>query len=160
MPKLDAQTAAKVNEAEFTGGLMEEGTYRMVLTAVDAVNKKTGEPLVGAKGPYWSWEFTVPKEAERYAGRKLWSITSLSEESAGNMKMHFDAFGVASDTDTDDLVARGAEVDVVVGKRKINQGVRAGEDQNIVRMLLPVDGVKAASNGGKSNGATSKKDLF
>ncbi len=159
MPKLDGKAAEQVNQAESGATLIEEGTYEMVLTAVTATGKDN-KPLVGPNGPYWKWELTFPEDAPRYAKRKQWVNTSLSESAAWKMKEHFDAFGVSADTDTDDLVAAGARCLVVIGTQTIQEGAQAGEVRNNPTKLLPLDGVVASNGTSKAAGSKAKADLF
>ena len=157
MPKLDDNTADAVRNDDGSN-LIQEGVYEMILTAVSATDSK-GEPLVGSNGPAWSWEFTMPEDAERYAKRKVWAYTAL--EAAWLLKRYFDAFGVGPDTDTDDLIGRRVLVEVSTYTRK--SGEKTGEIANSVKSLLPLDGAMAgagaaASSNGK--GKAAKPDLF
>ncbi len=156
MPKLDGNVAEQVDKAESGSALIEEGTYEMVLEAVEATGRD-GKPLVGAAGPYWKWTFVFAPDAARYAKRKQWVNTSLSADSAWKLKEHFDAFGVGADADTDDLV--GKKCLVVIGTRTITQGDKAGDVVNTVKKLMPLDGVAAPAKG-KGADTKAKKDLF
>lgn len=157
MPKLDESVASTVDQAESGTQLIEEGLYEMVLIEVAATGKD-GQPLVGKAGPYWSWTFAFPEDAERYAKRRAWRITSLSPDSAWVMKQMFDAFGVPADTDTDELIGKRASVEI--GHRTVTQGDNAGDVKETVKKVLPLDGVSAPSNGKAGGKATGKKDLF
>lgn len=160
MPKLDGNVAEQVDKAESGTQLIEEGLYEMVLIEVAATGKD-GQPLVGKAGPYWSWTFAFPEDAERYAKRRAWRITSLSPDSAWVMKQMFDAFGVPADTDTDELIGKRAMVEI--GHRTVTQGDNAGDIKETVKKVLPLDGVQAPSANGKAaagGGTKGKKDLF
>lgn len=155
MPKLDSDAAKRVEDAESSGGLMEEGLYEMVLTEVTATGKD-GKPLSGPAGPYWKWEFTVPEDAPRYPKWKQWVNTSLSEQAAWKLKEVFEAFGRTPDTDTDELI--GQRVRVEVGTRTIQQGERTGEVANQVRSVLPLDPSASATPAGSKDKGKSKAD--
>ncbi len=157
MPKLESKVAEQVNSAESGSALIEEGTYEMVLIAVESTGKD-GKPLVGAAGPYWKWTLAFPEDAERYAKRRQWVNTSLSADSAWKMKEHFDAFGVSADTDTDDLI--GKKCLVQIGSRVITQGNMSGETVNTVKKLLPLDGVSPAGESKKPAKGKASADLF
>jgi hypothetical protein len=130
MPKLNPQAAKTTSEAESTGGLMDDGIYRMQLRSVKVSDKP------GPSGHfYWTWEFEVPADADQYPKRRQWATTSLSPEAAWKLKEVFDAFEVPVDTDTDELIGR--YVDVEVGHRTISKGQRAGELANSVGKLFP-----------------------
>lgn len=161
MPKLMADVAEKVSNAEDGFKPVEEGIYTLQL-AEDVDVKE------GAKGPYWRWTFVVPEDAEQYAGRKFFTNTSLSEAAFFKLKETFSAFGVPTDTDTEDLVGQRVKAHITI--RTIQGGSRAGEPGNEIAKLLPLDvdeetiaKVKGAvSNIGGANqvsaGVTSKKD--
>lgn len=130
MPKLDADTAGAVDEA--SGGFepLEAGIYYLRLRDVDGSRE-------GPSGPYWSWEFDViQSETDSIAAGRLWNNTSLSEAARFKLKETFDAFGVPTDTDTDELV--GQCVKAVVSIRTIQQGARKGEQANQIDRLVKV----------------------
>ncbi len=154
MPKLDDDAAKKVSEAESGSALMEEGIYEMVLTACTAADKE-GQPLKTDAGPYWSWEYTVPEDAERYAKRKVWDKTWLTDASAWKLQQVFEAFGVPTSTDTDELVKKSARVLVEVNTYSIQKGPKAGEVRNGVKQVLPLAGATAAP-AGKSKSAKAE----
>lgn len=156
MPKLDDGTAEAVRNDDGTN-LMQEGVYEMILTAVSATNKD-GEPLTGANGPAWSWEFTVPDDAAKYAKRKIWAYTAHAQ--AWLLKKYFDAFGVSPDTDTDDLIGRRVLVEVTT--YTVKSGDNVGDIRNGVKSLLPLDGVMAGAGAaaGSNGKGKVKPDLF
>lgn len=130
MAKLNQTMASKVESAE--GGSFEPlpvGAYHVRLRDVDAGRQ-------GPAGPYWSWEFEVVDEGP-WAQRRLWTNTSLSEAAMFKMKETFGAFGVAPDTDTDELLGR--VVKAMVGQRTIQQGERKGELTNEISRLQQAD---------------------
>lgn len=128
MAKLNKETAKKVDSAQDSFELIEDGTYHFRLRDVDP----TGE---GPKGPYWVWEFECVEEP--YLNRRQWNNTSLSEAAMGIFKATFKAFGVPVDTDTDELT--GKLVRLVIGHRTIQSGNREGEVANQVTRVMPAD---------------------
>lgn len=129
MPKLNQDTAEKVNVAEDGFKPVEEGVYTLQL--LEDVDVKEG-----GKGPYWKWTFVIP-EGMPSAGRKFFTNTSLSEAAFFKLKETFNAFGVPTDTDTEDLV--GQKVKALITIRTIQGGSRAGELGNEIAKLLPLD---------------------
>lgn len=165
MPKLPDSVAKATAEAE-TGNSMEEGLYEVVLTAV--VAEKNGVALVGKESgePYWTWELTFPDDANltdegkaRYAKRKLWRNISLGEKSAGMRKEAFDAFGVSTDTDTDELVERAArclvQVKNVADTYNGGTGVKAE-----IRRMIPLETTQPVVATAKGKGKAADKDNF
>jgi hypothetical protein len=149
MPKLTSNVAQKTAEAE--GGNFEPLPENTYLAVPEEVTMEPG----GANGPYWKWTFKIA-EGQEYAGRKLFMNTSLSEKALWKLKETFEAFGVSTDTDTDDLI--GKPVKLYVVQRPIEQGKRKGEIGNEIRNLLPADGTKAASASG-AKGAAKADDV-
>lgn len=148
MPKLTNDQAKKANEAESTGGVMEDGIYIMRLVKVEANSAKN----------YWKWTFKVPEdttqeEAKRYKNWNQWVYTSLSDDAAWKMRETFEAFGKATDTDTDELL--GGLVRAQVKRGTIQDGDRAGEPTAKIVKLMPLDPAAAAS---ASNGGKVKQD--
>lgn len=134
MPKLNSDVAQKVEQAEDGFKPVPEGVYIVQL-------KEDVDVKEGAKGPYWRWTFEVPETHEgaemQYAGRRFWTNTSLSDAAYFKLKETFAAFGVPTDTDTEDLV--GQKVKAVVTQRVIQGGQRAGDIGNEIDKLLPLD---------------------
>lgn len=149
MPKLKSDLADKVNNAEDGFKPVEEGVYTLRLAA-------DVEVAEGAKGPYWKWTFEVPEDAEQYAGRKFFMNTSLSEAAFFKLKETFAAFGVATDTDTEDLV--GQKVKALIGIRTIQGGSRKGEMGNDITKLMPLDSEDGESPAVNTEKAGDKKD--
>lgn len=149
MAKLNKKTAEMVDKAE--GGSfepLEAGAYHVRLVDVDSDRE-------GPKGPYWSWEFDVVEPDTRKS--KLWQNTSLSEAAAFKMKETFDAFGVPTDTDTDDLC--GQVCKAIVSVRTIQSGARQGELANQIDRLVPADEDFAAPEA-DGPGLSSDEDIF
>lgn len=154
MPKLLPDAAAKVEAVEDGFKPMPEGVYILQL-------REDVEIKEGPQGPYWKWSFEVPKEhdgeEQPNSGRRLFTNTSLSDDSYWKLKEVFKAFGVATDTDTEDLV--GKRVKAVVVIRPIGGGARKGELTNDISKLHPLDydedaateKADAAAKGGSSD---------
>lgn len=160
MPKLNSDVAKKVDQAESGFQPVPEGVY--ILQLMDDVEVKEG-----AKGPYWRWTFEVPKEHEgaelEHSGRRFWTNTSLSEAAYFKLQETFRAFGVPTDTDTEELVGR--RVKAVIVMRTIQQGARKGELSNEIEKLLPLDsdeavGAVEAVPAAAGAGAKSEEPLF
>lgn len=140
MAKLNKKTAAEVEKTDAGSSgfdALPDGEYACRLSNVDDTRS-------GDKGPYWTWEFTIP-EGQPYAGRRFWSITSLSEAARPMLKRMFDAFNVPADTDTDDLIGRMANVKV---KTVIQtKGAATGEPKNEVARVTAYDGPDLSERG-------------
>ena len=141
MPKLDDKKAAAVEQAEDGFKPVPEGVYILQLVKdVDVQESQSG------KGPYWRWEFEVPKEHEgeelEHAGRKFWTNTSLSDAAYFKLKEAFQAFGVPTNTDTEELVGRRVKAMVTI--KTIQAGARKGQPGNEITKLLPLDHDEAA----------------
>lgn len=154
MPKLNDETANKVENAEDGFKPVEEGIY--VLQLVEDVDVKEGQ-----KGPYWKWTFVIP-EGEEHAGRKFFTNTSLSDAAYFKLKELFGAFGVPTNTDTEDLVGQKVKAMIVI--KTIQGGSRQGELGNEISKLLPLDTpdedakVLAAAGAGVSTSKSAKDD--
>lgn len=146
MPKLNSDIAQKVDSAEDGFTPVEEGVYTLQL-AKDVDIKE------GPKGPYWKWEFVIP-EGLQHSGRKFFTNTSLSESAFFKLKEAFGAFGVATDTDTEDLV--GQKVKALITIRTAQGGARAGEPTNEISKLLPLDTDDASVEVPKANGSNGE----
>jgi hypothetical protein len=128
MAKLNKQMQKQVDDAKSSFEPLPDGVYHALLRDVDTTRE-------GPKGPYWSWEFEVIDD--EFKGRRLWNNTSLSKEAAFKMNEAFTAFGVTSDTDTDDLI--GQVVKLQVSTRTIQEGSRKGEPANQIDRVKPAD---------------------
>jgi len=131
MPKLDQAQATQTESVESTGfEALPEGMYLGTLVDVEVRD--------GQKGPYWSWKFgdLISVEDDKpYPGHQ-WVNTSLTPEAAWKLKETFEAFKVAPDTDTDELL--GQQCWLVISQRTIERGARMGEVGNNVDRLLAV----------------------
>jgi hypothetical protein len=140
MPKLNKTNAKKAEEASSGFDPVPSRAYHVRLESVNPDGS-------GPKGPYWSWEFTIledhefeiegKKGVQNALGRKLWNNTSLSDSAMFKMKETFDAFGVPTDTDTDEIL--GDCCKAIVGIRTIQEGARKGELANQIERLVPAD---------------------
>lgn len=130
MPQLNPEMAQKVADAEDTFAAIPAGVYILEL-AQDV------EVAEGPKGHYWKWTFEVP-EGEQYASRRFWLNTSLSENAFFKLKETFAAFGVSTETTTEDLVKK--RVRGVVTVQTVQKGQRVGQLGNNLDRLLPLDG--------------------
>ena len=168
MPKLNTANAQKVDEAEDGFKPIPDGVYIVELREdVEVRESQSG------KGPYWSWSFEIPadhdgKELE-FAGRRFWHNTSLSDAAYFKLKETFLAFGVPTDTDTEDLVKK--RIKVVVRTEIQQQGKNKGKEQSVIDKLLPLnaDDPKvdpgAAPNmtkdvAGNTSGGSNEEPLF
>jgi hypothetical protein len=150
--KLNKKAAEGVNNASSGFDPIPDGAYHFILKDVDADRE-------GPKGPYWSWEYECVEEGtfttgegkeQKLAGRRQWNNTSLAQE--WSLKQTFDAFGVAPDTDTDELV--GHVVKLVLEVTTIQAGKRKGElSNNVVRVTAPDEDIKAAIDKKRSDAA-------
>lgn len=165
MPKLMDDVAAKVEETEDGFKPVDEGVY--ILQLMEDVSVHEGD-----KAPYWRWSFEIPKthldadgtevELER-AGRKFWTNTSLSDSAYFKLKEMFGAFGVPTNTDTEELVGRRIKAHIII--KTIQGGNRKGELGNEILKALPIDHTEASedSAGGAvaaAAGGSDKDPLF
>lgn len=150
MPKLNKKTAEKVAEAESSDfEPLPAGAYHCRLVDVDGSRE-------GPSGPYWSWEFDVLDE--EHQNRKLWNNTSLSEAAHWKLAEAFAAFGVGTDTDTDELLGQVCKAIVTV--RTIQAGARKGQLANQVDKLVEADeDFEAPEPAGVASGG-SEDDIF
>lgn len=133
MPQLEKAKAKQVEETE--GASFEafpEGIYLGTLMDVESREGNAGE--------YWSWKFSsiISIEDEKSYPGSLWVNTSLSEASAWKLKEVFEAFGVAADSNTDELLGKTAWL--AVSQRTIEKGSRMGEIGNNVERVMAVGG--------------------
>lgn len=127
MAKLNKGKAKEAAEATSGFEPVEDGVYHARLKEVDPTRE-------GPKGPYWSWEFEIVEPGPAFK-RKQWNNTSLGQ--AWSLKQTFDAFGVPTDTDTDEVV--GKVVRIVLSTRTIQSGPREGELTNQVDRVIAAD---------------------
>lgn len=141
MPKLSPETGQKADTAaaDSPSGNREPlpaGRYRVRLLDVESTKSGGGAPM-------WKWKFeVVDGAAPDCQGRWLWENTVLQDNALWKLGQVFAAFGVASDTDTDDLIGNTIDVDVVqeVAKRGKMEG----------KLVNAISGFVAAAAAGAS----------
>lgn len=158
MAKLNKETAQKVAEAEDGFKPVPDGVY--VVELREDVDVREGD-----KGTYWSWSFEIPKEHDGkeldHSGRRFWHNTSLSDAAYFKLKETFAAFGVPTDTDTEDLVKR--RIKVVIRTEIQQKGKNKGKEQNVIDQLLPIDAddpAVEASAVSTAKGGSNDEPLF
>lgn len=158
MAKLDDKTASAVDQAEDGFKPVPEGVY--VLQLMADVDVKEGD-----KGTYWRWTFEIPEKHEdkelEHAGRRFWTNTSLSDAAYFKLKETFGAFGVPTNTDTEELVGR--KVKALITQKVIQGGQRKGEIGNEISKLLPLshdEAAEAAKTVDTAKGGSSEEPLF
>jgi hypothetical protein len=127
MPQLKPDIAERIDEQEYTGGILENGVYEVILKEVEA--------RPGKVAPVWSWRFEVAP-GQKGEGRTLYTNTSLSEAADWKLKEAFNAFGVPATTDTDLIL--GQRCKALVYKSIAQGGKREGQYVNAIQELLPV----------------------
>lgn len=145
MPKLSKDIAKKASKAESKGGSREpmpEGDYRVRLLEVEAKESSNGNPM-------WNWKYEVVEGD--HTGRFLWNNTTLVDSAMWAVNQTFEAFGVPTDTDTDDLI--GEEVGVSVSIGTVGAGANQGKKRNNVESVFPASQL----NGGDGDDAKSEK---
>lgn len=132
MPKLNPTLASATDEVEVQDfSAFPAGLYTAKLLEVEQKEGKT------SKKPYWNWTFEVTEEGPA-KGRRLWVMTSLSENALFKLKEVFLAFGYTTDSDTDEMI--GDEVKLQVSEIVIEQGKRKGQTGNQVEFVYPLTG--------------------
>lgn len=135
MPKLNPQLAGGVKEAAASSGFtpLEPGTYRARLVEVEA------KQAASSGNPMWVWKYEILDD--KYKGRFQWNNTVLTDKALWKVAESFSAFGVDTDTDTDELI--GCTVKLEVSQRVIQQGARQGQTGDNVDRVLPDDDASA-----------------
>ena len=130
MPKLNDAMAGEADKAANEEGPapIPAGLYIGKLVEVEVSEKD------GASGyPYWTWHYQVMDEG--YVGKKLRHITSLSPKARFSVGGAFAAFGVPSNTDTDELIGQRVMLNVI--QAPIQKGARQGQLSNSIDFTLP-----------------------
>lgn len=150
--KKDLAKAAEAEAENWVGrGVLPAGHYLCRLRAVDTSGQ-------GPAGPYWTWEFETVEAGDQPVGRRFWDTTSLSAKAIGRLGKTFEAFGVPTTTDTDELIGELVNLEIKIGT--IQKGEKTGEQRNEVVALLPADShpdfdevqtAKAEAKGGGSD---------
>lgn len=144
MPKLNAETAKQVDKAEDGFKPIPDGVY--VLELMQDV-----EVAEGPSGTYWKWTFQIPEDADEFGGRRFWMNTSLSSAAFWKLKETFQAFGVATDADTEDLVKK--RVKGIIINTVIQKGPKKGQERNEIDKLMPLDSKDEGPATGKGGGS-------
>jgi hypothetical protein len=79
----------------------------------------------------WVYEILGPKGK----GRKQWNNTVLTDKALWKVAESFEAFGVSTDTDTDELI--GCTVVLDIAQRMITAGSRNGQIGNDITRVMP-----------------------
>lgn len=139
MAQLGAENAAKVDSAVNPNALMDEGIYLARLSG--EVKVWPGTTVT------WAWPFTIEAEAngkpQPFAGRKIDHKTWLSDAAFYRLKATFDAFGVPTSTNTDDLLGQTVRLKITVKddyRGEIDDETGLVKLVNDVREVLPADG--------------------
>ena len=126
LPAGKAQEAKEKGENWEFGQVVPPGVYLCRLDSVDATKS-------GQAGPYWEWTCECVGAGQEPKGKKFWDNTSLSEKAIGRLGKVFEAFGVPTDTDTDDLIGKLVALEVTQGTN------RDGKPKNDVYAWHPAD---------------------
>jgi hypothetical protein len=140
MAKLPANVQEAAAKADPSTGfsVVPEKIYRVRCTAC-----KLDTPTADGSSRKAQWELEIEEEGVRKA--KLWQDVSHEPTAAGLMHGAFDAFGLTLDSADDEFVGECCLADV--GIRIAEKGKYAGQKQNFVKALLPLQGAVAAGNG-------------
>lgn len=156
MPKLNDEVATQVETAEDGFKPVDEGIYVLFLKEDVSVHD-------GDAAPYWRWTFEVPEThpnadgeevPQAKAGRRFWTNTSLSAAAHFKLKETFGAFGVPTNTDTEDLVGRRVKAHIII--KTIQGGNRKGELGNEISKLFPIDYVEPTEDAPGAKVSTAK----
>lgn len=136
MPKLNAEKANQVERAEGGGSFeaFEEGEYVLKLAEVEAGETRE------TKDPKWVFKWKIAEGENE--GRLLWEHCALTEKSMWKLKQIFEAFGVSTDTHTDDLI--GKTVRAYVGQEVQQKGKNAGKMTNRIDQYYPAPATAAS----------------
>lgn len=131
-----AQAAASENASrEFKP--LDEGVYTARLSKVEATRSK-GNPTKGTEPkPMWALEFD---EIQDYEGKKkpgrLWSNLTIEDSTAWKIAQFFDAFGVPSSINTDEIINYRCRLQVT--QRLQTVGKNAGKTINEITRFVPL----------------------
>lgn len=136
MPQLNTELSTKVETAVNPNGLIDEGVYLVRLDGpVEA------KPSQASGNTTWAWPFII-EPGQPFAGRKVTHRTTLTDNMFWKLKETFDAFGVPTSTDTDELTGKVVRVKLIVkddyqGRLDDDGLVRQNTD---VKSVLPANG--------------------
>ncbi len=157
MPKLNAQVAKKVREADTSNpfAAVPAGIYRVKLAKVESGKSKAGSSM-------WTWHFQATEPKEK---KGLREYTVISDDAMWKIAQIFEAFGEDPTTSTDDLLGREilAELGIEIqtegkGKGKTrNYIVGYPEDQQQAPHLFEEDDSDAEEQAAPPKKAAAKK---
>ena len=139
MAQLGSELSAKVDAAVDPTGLIDEGIYLARLN--DKVKVWDGKTVT------WAWPFVIEAEAngaaQKFAGRKIDHKTWISDAAFFRLKATFDAFGVPSSTDTDELIGKQVRLKITVKddyRGEIDDETGLVKQVNDVREVMSAEG--------------------
>jgi hypothetical protein len=148
MAQLGSELSAKIDAAVDPSSLMDEGIYLARLH--DKVKVFDGKTVM------WVWPLTIEAEAngapQANAGRKTDHKTWISDAAFYRLKATFDAFGVPTSTDTDELIGKKVRIKLIV--KDIHTGEIDDETglvklTNDVKEVLPAEGSTGVNEAAK-----------
>lgn len=156
MPKLKAAHAKVVEDADPIGGftIAPPGKYLAKLVKVEERETSngnypswnctfgklrslaTGEEFPGSVF-YW---MTLPRpKPKNISGKELEDYNKSQRLDRGKLHAFFLGFGYTADSDTDEIIESEADCVLQLGVEVQRQGKRAGQEQNTIVAILPVD---------------------
>lgn len=110
---------------------LPEGKYRVELVKVESKTSSTKKPM-------WVWDFKVTEPAD-YKGKNIRTWTVLQDNLLWRLAQVFKAFGVGSDTDTDDLVGKTIMIEVEQQMNEKEDSKSYGKMNHSVKDFLEQD---------------------
>ena len=144
MPQLGDDLSTKVESAVSNTGLIDDGIYLARLNGkVEVKDSKAGNAT-------WSWPFVI-EPGQAFAGRKINHRTTITESAFYRLKETFEAFGVPTSTDTDELEGKLVRLNIV---QKENWQGELDDETGLVRVNNDVKAVLVAEGTTGVNEAT------
>lgn len=160
----------KINFAEVESSFepLPEGVYDVIIEHVEVRESKSSD------NDYLNWELTV--QDEEFAGRKLWTITSLGEKALWKLKDTFLALGVIEEDDELDVEweddvditpkegprVTSPELEGLAAVAVVYNEMYEGKEQNRIRELRDpneaTEPVKAGASAKSSSGSRSSNN--
>lgn len=107
MAQLNNEMADKVANTTDPNALIDEGVYLVRLNGkVESKDSQSGNAV-------WTWPFVI-EPGQPFAGRKINHRTVIMDSMFWRLKQTFDAFGVPTSTDTDELEGKLVRISTVV----------------------------------------------
>jgi hypothetical protein len=154
VPKLNDEVAAKVAGAANPMGLVDDGIYLARLDEDVTVKAATNSDM-------WLWPFVlVPTEGVPFGNKKVTHRTWTSEASFWRLKETFDAFGVSTSTDTNDLVGKTVRLHMTQKedyKGELDDETGLVKLVNDVKAILPADGPTGVDEAAKVRRAKARE---